>query len=546
MIDLCGSKRIKREYSNPKTPQRNRVAERKNKTLIEAARTMLADSKLPTMFWTEAVRTACYFLNRVSVTSPHNKTPYALLTGNIPSVSHFKPFGCHVTILNTSDHLGKFDGKAHESYIVGYSASYKHVPANQSAGTQGAITNSAGTHDADSDSDCDEQVIIVPSYPSHSIQRFEPKDTFGDEVDDSPFHFADENFQKELARLKGQEQQVTSNAESLGLGSANNAEELMTQASAKPILPGCILVYTGSVPVATGSIQVTTGSIQVPTGGIPIPADSTMVSTDDVSVHTSSSTDLIFDGESTIRFSCLSDLGNHDPSPGIFSSLSYDDEFGAALHNVASTVEALEDPSWVDAMQEEMEQFKFQNVWVLVDFPAGKYAIRTKWILKNKRDAREIVVHNKARLVAQGHRQEEGIDYDEVFAPVARIEAIRLFLAFASYMGFLVYQMHVKSAFLYGRIDEEVYVTQPKGFLDPQHPKKAWCEEFEALKKGEFQMSVIRELTFFLGLQVPQRPDGIFIKQDKYVQETLTKFDLGNVRMATTPYEALKPKSISS
>nr|GEW30287.1 putative ribonuclease H-like domain-containing protein [Tanacetum cinerariifolium] len=115
----------------------------------------------------------------------------------------------------------------------------------------------------------------------------------------------------------------------------------------------------------------------------------------------------------------------------------------------------LEDPSWVDDMQEEMQQFKFQNVWVLVDLPKGKYAIGTKWILKNKRDARGIVVRNKARIIAQGHRQEEGIDYDEVFARVARIEAIYLFLAFASYMGFMVYQMDVKSALLYGRINEE-------------------------------------------------------------------------------------------
>nr|GEZ17901.1 retrovirus-related Pol polyprotein from transposon TNT 1-94 [Tanacetum cinerariifolium] len=236
---------------------------------------------------------------KVSITSPHNKTPYALLTGNIPYVSHFKPFGCHVTILNTIDHLGKFDGKADEGYIVGYFASYKHVQANQSAGTQGDATN--------------------------------------------------------------------------------------------PVVP--------------------TGSILVPTGSIPVPVGDTMVSTDDVPVHPSSSTGLFFGDEPTTRFPCPSDLGNHDPSPGIFSSSSYDDEFGTALNNVASTVEA--------------------------------------------------------RLAAQGHRQEEGIDYDEVFALVARIEAIRLFLAFASYMGFLVYQMDVKSAFLYGRIDEEVYVTQTKGFVDP-------------------------------------------------------------------------------
>nr|GEU29327.1 ribonuclease H-like domain-containing protein [Tanacetum cinerariifolium] len=291
-----------------------------------------------------AIRTAYYVLNRVLVTSPHNKTPYALLTGNIPSVSHFKPFGCHVTILNISDHLGKFDGKAEEGYIVGYSASnkaYKVYNVPNKRVEESMIVwffeakpnvQGLGTHDADSDSNCDEQVIIVPSYPSYNIQHSEPKDTSDDKVDDSPFPFADDIFQKELARLKGQEQRVTSDAKSLGLGFSNNVEESTTQASAKPILPGCIPVYTGSVPVPTGSIQVPTSDIPVPIGG-------TMVSTDDVSVHTSSSTDSIFDGESTTRFSYLSDLRNHDSSPGIFSSSSYNDEFGATPHNVASTVE---------------------------------------------------------------------------------------------------------------------------------------------------------------------------------------------------------------
>nr|GEV16071.1 putative ribonuclease H-like domain-containing protein [Tanacetum cinerariifolium] len=359
VIELCGSKGIKREYSNARTPQQNMVAERKNKTLIEAARTMLADSKLPTMFWTEAVRTACYVLNRFLVTSPHNKTPYALLTRSIPSVSHFKPFGCHVTILNTSDHLGKFDGKADEGYIVGYSASnkayrvynmpnkrveetinlrllkekpnvqglghewyfdldyltgilgYQHVQANQFAETQEAITTPTGIQDVDSDSDCDEQVIIVPSYSSHIIQGTEPTDTSYDEVDDSPFNSADKNFQIELARLKGQEQRATFDAESLGLRFANDAEEIQTRASAKI----------------------------VPTGSIPVPAGDKMVSIDDVPIHTSSSNDLFFDDEPTTKFPNLSDLGNHDPSPGILSSSSYDDEFGAALNNVASTVE---------------------------------------------------------------------------------------------------------------------------------------------------------------------------------------------------------------
>ncbi|GJW07361.1 putative ribonuclease H-like domain-containing protein [Tanacetum coccineum] len=229
--------------------------------------------------------------------------------------------------------------------------------------------------------------------------------------------------------------------------------------------------------------------------------------------------------------------------------------------------------------------------------------IGTRWVFRNKRDERGVVVRNKARLVAQGYRQEEGIDYDEVFAPVARIEAIRLFLAFASFMGFIVYQMDVKSAFLYGTIDEEVYVSQPPGFVDPDHPKKvykvvkalyglhqaprawyatlstfleehgyrrgsidktlfikknkkdimlvqvyvddiifgstkkSWCDEFETLMKGRFQMSSMGELTFFLGLQVKQSQTGLFISQDKYVADMLKKFDLASVKTTITPME---------
>ncbi|GKB11834.1 retrovirus-related pol polyprotein from transposon TNT 1-94 [Tanacetum coccineum] len=179
----------------------------------------------------------------------------------------------------------------------------------------------------------------------------------------------------------------------------------------------------------------------------------------------------------------------------------------------------------VEAMQEELLQFKLQQVWIPVDLPNEKKAIRTKWVFRNKKDERGIVIRNKARLVAQGHRQEEGIDYEEVFAPVARIEAIKLFLAYASFMDFLVYQIDVKSVFLYGTIKEEVYVTQPPGFKDPDHPYKVYkvyvddiifgstnkelCIGFEKLMKDKFQMSSMGELTFFLGLQVQQKEDGM-------------------------------------
>ncbi|GJX87297.1 putative ribonuclease H-like domain-containing protein, partial [Tanacetum coccineum] len=121
-------------------------------------------------------------------------------------------------------------------------------------------------------------------------------------------------------------------------------------------------------------------------------------------------------------------------------------------------IQALKDPSWIEAMLEELLQFKLQEVWTLLDLPNRKRAIGTKWIFRNKKDERGIVIKNKVRLVAQGYTQEERIDYDEVFAPVAGIEAIRLFLACASFKDFVVYQMDVKSAFLYGKIEKEVYV----------------------------------------------------------------------------------------
>nr|GEW28227.1 copia protein [Tanacetum cinerariifolium] len=157
------------------------------------------------------------------------------------------------------------------------------------------------------------------------------------------------------------------------------------------------------------------------------------------------------------------------------------------------------------------------------DHPKRVRPIGIKWVLKNKKDERGIVIRNKTRLVAQGHTQEEGIDYDELFAPIARIKAIRLFLAYASFMGFTVYQMDVKSAFLYGFIDEEL------------------CREFKALMHEKFQMSAMGELNFFIGLQVLQKEDGIFLSQDKYVGDILKKFRYSDVKSSNTPMDKENP-----
>nr|GFB19699.1 hypothetical protein [Tanacetum cinerariifolium] len=141
----------------------------------------------------------------------------------------------------------------------------------------------------------------------------------------------------------------------------------------------------------------------------------------------------------------------------------------------ANVAEALKDADWVSAMQEELDQFARLKVWRLVPRPEGKSVIKTKWIFKNKKDESSLVIRNKARLVAVGYSQQEGIDYDEMFTPVARIEAIRLFLAYAAHKDFNVYQMDVKTAFLNGILKEEVYVGQPLGFVSKQYPDHVYA-----------------------------------------------------------------------
>ncbi|KAI3682931.1 hypothetical protein L1987_83321 [Smallanthus sonchifolius] len=139
-----------------------------------------------------------------------------------------------------------------------------------------------------------------------------------------------------------------------------------------------------------------------------------------------------------------------------------------------NVVEALDDDCWIEAMQEELAQFDKLHVWDLVDLPKGSRSIGTKWVFRCKRDDRGVVVRNKARLVVQGFNQQEGVDYTKVYAPVSRIEAIRLFLAYPSFKGFKVFQLDVKSAFQYGKVKEEVFVKQPPGFEDPMFPEKVF------------------------------------------------------------------------
>ncbi|GJY81441.1 retrovirus-related pol polyprotein from transposon TNT 1-94 [Tanacetum coccineum] len=253
------------------------------------------------------------------------------------------------------------------------------------------------------------------------------------------------------------------------------------------------------------------------------------------------------------------------------------------------------------AMQEELNQFKTNDVWELVPNLMDMTIIGTKWVYRNKLDENGVVTRNKARLVTQGYNQQEGIDYDETYAPIARLESIRILLAYACALDFKLYQMDVKSAFLNGFINEEVYVAQPPGFIDFTKPNyvyrlkkalyglkqapKAWydrlkaflikhdysmgmvdntlftkkkdsniiivqiyvddiifgstcqemCDDFAKIMHDEFEMSMMGELNFFLGLQIKQLDDGIFFNQSKYIKEMLKKFGLEDSKPMKTP-----------
>ncbi|KAI3808072.1 hypothetical protein L1987_24014 [Smallanthus sonchifolius] len=222
-----------------------------------------------------------------------------------------------------------------------------------------------------------------------------------------------------------------------------------------------------------------------------------------------------------------------------------------------SITDALKEESWVNLMQEELLKFQKLEVWKLVDLPKGAKKIGTRWVLRCKGDDQGIVIRNKARLVVQGFRQIEGIDYNEVFAPVARLEAIRIFLAYASYKRFKVYQMDVKSAFLHGEISEVVYVSQPPGCLQigqgtvriaPSSASVVYmddiifgstndvlCKEFERVMQDKFEMSSMGEMKFFLGLQVDQSETGIFLHQTNYVGDILSRFSMTDAKPAGTP-----------
>ena len=519
-VEMCNKRGYRHEFSTPRTPQQNGVVERKNRTLQEMARSMLHEFDLPKCLWAEAVNTASYIINRVSIRPIAKKTPYELWKNRKPTIAHFRVFGVKCYVLDEGPKLTKFDSKSQKGIFVGYSKTSKgyriYLPKSKTV----------------------VESIHVKFDEYTNLEAEKGYDHVGDQEGQS------------------------------GEPITTNVQRITIQEEEDNILNQDIGDH-GSEPMHEEEQPY-----QVPEELREVPS------------HPLTNV-----------------IGN--PREGVRTRSS-------SLHQIAHCAfvsqiepknfkEANQEPNWISAMQEELMQFKRNQVWELVDRPIGRKIIGTKWVFRNKMDENGNVIRNKARLVAQGYNQQEGIDFEETFAPVARLESIRMLLAYASNKGFTLFQMDVKSAFLNGFIEEEVYVEQPPGFIDPnlsnhvyklnkalyglKQAPRSWYDrlstflinngfkrgkndttlftknesdeillvqiyvddiifgstnlklsnEFANLMSSEFEMSMMGELNFFLGLQIKQLPDGIFINQAKYAKELIKKFGMEESKCSPTP-----------
>ncbi|GJU52640.1 retrovirus-related pol polyprotein from transposon TNT 1-94 [Tanacetum coccineum] len=429
--NFCDEKGISQNFSSLYTPEHNGVAERRNKTLIEAARTMLNGSVLFKHLWTDAVRIAYYTQNRSIIVKRHDKTSYEIFKERIPDISYFHVFGCPVFIHNHKDHLGKFDAKGDDGYFLGYSSvskAFKNDPSGQYQ------------------VDFDVSYYIIPH--GHSITEITQENHVPEVIapnEPEILHTEDTKGPPDLINTEGTHEQNIQN------------DQMITQPTNVP----------------SGSNTEDRWSRDQHIKLVNIIGDP---------------------GESMLTRSMATKLTAASTSECLFAYFLSEIE-------PKKVSEALKYPGWIDAMQEEPNQFYRNKVWTLVLLPYGKITIGSKWVFSNKKDEH-----------------------------VARMEAIKIFLAFATYINFKVYQMDVKSAFLNGKLKEEVY---GQTLLDFEHNDIIFgstsyklCKQFEKLMTKEFEMSMMGELTYFLGLQIKQDDKGILICQEQDTSELLKKFAL--------------------
>ncbi|GJX74671.1 putative ribonuclease H-like domain-containing protein [Tanacetum coccineum] len=490
------------QKSVPRTPQQNGVVERRNRTLVEAARTMLIFSKAPMFLWAEAVATACYTQNRSLIHTRHNKTPYELVHDNKPHLIFLRVFGALCYPINDSEDLGKFQAKADIGIFVGYAPSRKgyriynkrtrrlmetiHVTFDEMHQTMAPVRMipSATTVNA--------QVVPPGTSLSTTIAQDAPSTSFSSSTSDMHHPVRHQGI----------------------------AEEPTLKDS--PITHDALYPSFNPVTGEPGSAQSSSGNVNsVEPNQVTQPPDNLKRWTKDHPLDNI--------------------VGNPSRPVSTRKQLTFDAIwccFHTELSEPKNFKMAVIEDCLFRAMQDEIHEFDRLEVWVLVPCPIYVMVIALKWIYKVKLDEYGDVLKNKARLVAKGYRQEEGIDFEESFAPVARIEAIRIFINNAATKNMIIYQMDVKTTFLNGDLQEEVFVSQPEGFEDQDNPTHVYRlkKALYGLKQApKGVMSMMGQMSFFLGLQVSQSPRGIFINQAKYALETLKKYGMDLSDPVDTP-----------
>jgi transposase InsO family protein len=551
---------IKHEFSSPYTPQQNGVVERKNRTLLDMARTMLDEYKTPDRFWAEAINTACYSINRLYLHRILKKTSYELLTGKKPNVSYFRVFGSKCFILVKRGRKSKFAPKVVEGFLLGYDSNTRAYRVfNKSTGLVKVScdivfdeTNGSQVEQVDLDELDDEEdpCVALRNMSSGDVCPKESEEPPQAQDQPSSFIQASPPTQDEEQAQDDEEEDQEDEPpqeEDNDQGRDDNDQEKEDEQGQRPPHPRVHQAIQRDHPVNT------------------ILGD----------IHKGVTT------RSRVTHFC-----EH------YSFVSSIEPYRVE--------DALKDSDWVLAMQEELNNFMRNEVWHLIPRP-NQNAVGTKWVFHNKQDEHGVVTRNKARLMAKGYSQVEGLDFGETYAPVARLEPIRILLAYATYHGFKLYQMDMKSAFLNGPIKEEVYVEQPSGFEDSEYPNhvyklskalyglkqapRAWyeclrdllitngfkvgkanptlftktiandlfvcqiyvddiifgstnkstSEEFSRIMVQKFKMSMMGELKYFLRFQVKQLQEGTFISQTKYIQDILTKFGMKDAKPIKTP-----------
>ncbi|KAJ9561525.1 hypothetical protein OSB04_006685 [Centaurea solstitialis] len=407
---------ISHNFSGAYTPQQNGVVERRNRTLVEAARTMLAYSGLPLTFCAEAVSTACFTQNRTIITKRFKKTPYHIINRRVPNVKFFHVFGCRCYILNNRDNLGKFDKKADEGYFLGYSLTSKTF----------RVYNKRT------------KMVMETVYVT---------------FDETVSMTSDHNNNEDLVFSRNPRVDIHDVLEPSSVNDSGPSENICSTSNSDQAIP---------VPSVEQSELTPDDQSEIPAI---IDENDSQNNLDDLAILPAQ----LKWTRAHPLYNVIGDVNDGVKTRSASANYCLHKSFLSKIEpkNVS---QALDDSDWLLAMQEELLQFKRNKVYRLVPRPQDKSIIKTKWLFRNKKDESGVIVRNKARLVAKGYSQQEGIDYDETFAPVARIEAIRIFLAYAAHKNIKVFQMDVKSAFLNGVLHEEVYVEQPEGFVDPDFP----------------------------------------------------------------------------